>query len=180
MSDIININIDSKHVQNAMNRKNGIKSKRTCTNNWEKEDKEFLLNIDNHYNIIQKMYENNDFKSKDNIIKEFKRKLNSYKNQDQKKGRYIKSEFITINELVNKLKKSDLKCHYCLKKVKLIYENVRDPEQWTLDRLDNNISHTDSNTVIADLRCNLQRRLKDEEKFLCDKQLKIIMLDTPK
>lgn len=177
MDNTITINIESKHIQNAFDKKNGKKAKRIIMGNWDQDIKKYSLNIDNHINIVDNLEKGIDFPAKKNILKELKKKLDSYKNQDIKKKRYIQDEFITMSQLISKLKFSELKCHYCLKKTKLIYEDVRDQNQWTLDRLNNNIAHTNENTVICDLKCNLQRRVKDEEKFLCDKQLKIIMLD---
>ena len=47
-------------------------------------------------------------------------------------------------------------------------------EQWTLDRIDNNINHSESNVIIACLKCNLQRRCQNKDKFLFTKQLKIV------
>ena len=177
MENIITINFQGKNIKNALDKKNGIKSKRGSLIKWDNNTKEFLLNEKNHINIINNLYENNDLNGKEYITKELKKKIDSYKTQDIKKKRYNEDIFISLNELIYKLKKSELKCHYCLKKVKLVYENVRDPEQWTLDRIDNNICHTDDNTVVADLKCNLQRRLKDDKKFLCDKQLTITMIN---
>ena len=47
----------------------------------------------------------------------------------------------------------------------LIYENVREPKQWTLDRIDNSIGHNTENVVISCLSCNLKRRTMDDKKF---------------
>ena len=46
-------------------------------------------------------------------------------------------------------------------------------EQWTLERLDNSLGHTDNNTVIACMKCNLARRCRSREKFMAYKQLVI-------
>ena len=177
MNDTITINFDSKNIKNALNKKNGEKSKRTNTMKWDIETKKYLFSEENHINILDDLYNNRDFTGKDNLLGELKKKMDSYKNQDIKKNRYQCTSFITMDELIFKLKNSQLKCHYCLKDVKLIYENVRDPKQWTLDRIDNNKCHTNENTVVADLCCNLQRRVKDEKKFKCDKQLVITMVE---
>ena len=56
----------------------------------------------------------------------------------------------------------------------LIYENVREPRQWTLDRIDNSIGHNTENVVISCLSCNLKRRTMDDKKFKFSKQMKII------
>ena len=56
----------------------------------------------------------------------------------------------------------------------ILYKRVREDYQWTLDRIDNNIGHTCDNTIIACLKCNLQRRRINKGAFLFTKQLKII------
>ena len=56
----------------------------------------------------------------------------------------------------------------------LLYKNVREPKQWTLDRIDNNKPHNTDNVVIACLKCNLERRRRDDKKFLMSKQMKIM------
>ena len=58
--------------------------------------------------------------------------------------------------------------------MKLFYKKVRDMEQWTLDRIDNNLPHQDDNVIVSCLKCNLQRRQQNKDKFLFTKQLKII------
>ena len=55
--------------------------------------------------------------------------------------------------------------------MKLFFEKVRDEEQWTLDRINNYDEHSNENTIVCCLKCNLQRRRKNSEKFLFTKQL---------
>ena len=55
----------------------------------------------------------------------------------------------------------------------LIYENVRQMNQWTLDRIDNNLGHNSDNVLISCLECNLKRKDMNKDKFLFTKQLKI-------
>ena len=56
----------------------------------------------------------------------------------------------------------------------IFYNKVRDMEQWTLDRIDNDLNHSCENVVICCLRCNLQRRCQNKDKFLFTKQLRIV------
>jgi len=53
----------------------------------------------------------------------------------------------------------------------ILFDKVRDKDQWTLDRINNYDDHNDLNTVICCLECNLQRRRKNSEKFKFSKQL---------
>ena len=117
-------------------------------------------------------------KDKKNMIyREINKKMNGYKNQDVKKQIYNEKELITLEETMEKLVISKLKCHYCLQNTHILYTRNRDETQWTLDRIDNNLCHSNENTVIACLKCNLQRRCQDAKKFTFTKQLRIAKMD---
>ena len=62
-------------------------------------------------------------------------------------------------------------CYYCREKCCLVSEKKRDKKQWTLDRINNYDEHSNNNTIICCLECNLQRRRKNSEKFLFTKKL---------
>ena len=51
----------------------------------------------------------------------------------------------------------------------ILYNKVRDLDQWTLDCIDNDINHSQENVVVSCLRCNLQRRCQNKDKFLFTK-----------
>ena len=106
-------------------------------------------------------------------IKELEKKITGYKGQDIKKDIYDKDNLITLEEVIEKLVSSKLKCFYCSSNILILYKNVREPTQWTLDRKDNELGHTCDNTLIACLKCNLQRRVTTMEKFDFTKKLKI-------
>lgn len=107
------------------------------------------------------------------LKREFEKKINGYKNQDINKEIYDNTLLISLQDVIEKLVASKLKCFYCKKQVLILYKNVRDLNQWTLDRIDNDLCHSNSNTLISCLKCNLQRRSRDMEKFKFTKQLKI-------
>lgn len=107
------------------------------------------------------------------LSQELAAKLNGYKQQDVKKKLYDASSFITIEQLRLKLIDELLVCVFCGTQVKLLYDKVRDDAQWTLDRVDNDVGHSDSNTRISCLKCNLQRRRMDYDKFHWTKNLTI-------
>lgn len=133
-----------------------------------------LLNI---YFLNDTILNNDNYNKNDYILKllrsELIKKINSYKNQDLSKNIYNSNTIISLNDVVEKLVSSKLKCYYCLKNVLLFYKNVRDDFQWTLDRVDNDKDHSNDNTIISCLKCNLQRRRRDKDIFLFSKQLKI-------
>ena len=73
MDDTITINFDSKNIKNALNKKNGEKSKRTNTMKWDIETKNYLFSEENHINILDDLYNNRDFTGKDNLLGELKK-----------------------------------------------------------------------------------------------------------
>jgi len=92
-------------------------------------------------------------------------KVNGYKQQDIRRELFDQELLISAEETLSKLEESRLTCHYCSKEVKIVYHKVRDPKQWSLDRIDNDKCHSDENTVIACLYCNLKRRRMKSEVF---------------
>jgi len=107
------------------------------------------------------------------LERELQKKIQGYKSQDIKRNIYDQKQLISYMEVVEKLVASKLKCAYCTQFVYVLYKDVRDPTQWTLDRKDNTIGHSQNNTVICCLKCNLQRRRIDDDKFMFTKRLKI-------
>jgi hypothetical protein len=107
------------------------------------------------------------------VKQELENKRNGYKQQDIKKNIYNMHLLITFDEMVEKLVISKLKCSYCSIGVLLLYKNVREPCQWTLDRKYNDDCHSNENTLISCLKCNLERRVKNIDKFTFTKKLRI-------
>ena len=150
---------------------NNVKDKkRQVSSKWNDE----LLDSIKHQNYINMIYLNQNFEYKDLIIKELKNKINGYKNQDKKRNILNEEKLIKLDELVEKLLISKFKCYYCKCKCLLMYNNVREKKQWTLDRLDNDIGHYNSNVVISCLECNLKKRRMNDDDFKFIKQMKII------
>jgi hypothetical protein len=107
------------------------------------------------------------------IKSELIHKIQGYKGQDIRKEIHDSKTLISLEEVVFKLCECKLSCFYCTKPLQVLYKNVREPLQWTLDRLDNSLGHTKENTCVACLKCNLQRRVMDVDKFTFTKKLKI-------
>jgi len=124
--------------------------------------------------LLNRLYLNEHYEGCKFVEKEIKRKLLSYKNQDNKNEIYDVNYFISYEDTVEKLVISKLKCFYCRNDCKLMYENVREKKQWTLDRTDNDEGHNKNNVVICCLECNLKRGTMDDEKFKFAKQMRII------
>ena len=101
-------------------------------------------------------------------------KLYSYRQQDIKKNLYEADAFISLSDTLSLLRECNLVCAYCNECVFVLYENVRDPKQWSLDRIDNDLGHNSGNVMIACLQCNLKRRRINMSSFLFTKQMKLV------
>ena len=110
------------------------------------------------------------------IITVLKQKYSSYKSQDKHSNKYDPEQHITYEQMIEKIYKSKLKCYYCTCDVSILYNKKRLKSQWTLERLDNNLRHYNTNTCIACLDCNLKRRTDNYEYFKNSKQNIIIKI----
>lgn len=111
---------------------------------------------------------------------EIAKKLSGYKQQDLAKNKFNREEFIGFNEVVRKLLKSNLLCFYCTQPILVWYKQSRENMQWTLERIDNKIGHTNDNVEISCLLCNIRRRCMYSEKFRFTKQLKVCRVEEDK
>ena len=164
------ITINGKRNIDAIN--NTKDTVRLTSIKWD--NKSYLLQKNKQQNLINQLYLGEKFQGYDNVKREIKKKLNSYKNQDIKKEKYNNKLFITYDNLIEKIVISKLLCYYCKKNCILMYENVREDMQWTLDRINNNEGHNTNNVVICCLKCNLKRRTTNDKHFKFAKQMKII------
>ena len=128
-------------------------------------------NYDEQLLCLQKLLNGEVFDEKKYFIQALKNKLDSYKQQDKKKTYDTYDDFITLENIIDKLVAYNMKCYYCNNKTLILFKNLRDDYQWTLDRLNNYDEHSNANTIICCLKCNLQRRRKNSEKFKFTKQL---------
>ena len=124
--------------------------------------------------MIENLYNIKEFENKNALVKDIKTKLASYAQQDKLKNIFSCNDFITYKEVIDMLYKCELTCYYCSNKVKLIYKYKRMPQQWKLDRINNNKGHIKNNLVISCLQCNLQRRCLNSDKYLFTKTLNIV------
>ena len=145
---------------------------RVETKTWGLNDDE-LLHIKQLTSLQQlSIVENSKYKSK--LVSHIKHKLCGYKQQDILKKKLNEEEFVSFEEVIELLKKSDLKCCYCSNEVYILYEKVREIKQWSLDRINNDIGHNKGNLVIACLECNLKRRRTNKDAFMFTKNMVII------
>lgn len=109
------------------------------------------------------------------ISKEIINKISGYKSQDKVSNH--DTTLIQYDEVLEKLLESGITCIYCKKIVKISYEMVRDPRQWTLDRIDNDIGHSNFNTVISCLSCNIKRKRIDKQIFEESQNITVVKHD---
>jgi len=101
-------------------------------------------------------------------------KITGYRHQDLIKKRLNEDKLVNLEEVLDIMKESNMNCYYCKQKVFLLYEVVRESNQWTLDRINNDIGHNSGNCVLACLKCNLKRKRTGADAFLFTKQLNIV------
>ena len=109
----------------------------------------------------------------DKMIQQINRKINSYKQQDKAKNLFNHEKIINCDQVIELLKSCKFICYYCRELVHILYKNVRESKQWTLERIDNDFGHNSDNVVIACLDCNLHRRTMYHERYVFTKQLVI-------
>lgn len=110
------------------------------------------------------------------MTQEINKKIESYKTQDKLKNRDME-HFIEFRDIEEMLKK-EMICHYCRENIFVLYKLKLDKKQWTLDRIDNNLAHKKTNVVLSCLKCNLERRCVDKEKYIFTKNLNIVKKDS--
>ena len=140
--------------------------KRLESKKWENISYFKDMDMKKQIELLNRLYLNEEYEGRKFVEREVQRKLASYKTQDLKNEKY--------DDTLEKLVISKLKCYYCKCECKLMYENVREKKQWTLDRTDNDEGHNKNNVVICCLECNIKRGTLDDEKFKFAKQMKII------
>jgi hypothetical protein len=151
------------------------KSKRVITNDTKWKFSEEDLLYENQFKIlceVQREYDSENPYQKW-MVSQIKHKIYGYSFQDGNKDKFSEAEFVDLSNVLQKLVDCKMECFYCKKKVKLLYEFVREECQWTLERIDNQLGHNTNNVEIACLECNLRRRTMYHERFVFTKQFSI-------
>ena len=98
-------------------------------------------------------------------------KIAGYKYQDVLKTRWTPQGFVDLDDVLTLLCDCHLACFYCHAPTSVLYKEVRDPRQWTLERINNDLGHVRGNVQIACLTCNLRRRTLYHERYILTKQM---------
>lgn len=110
------------------------------------------------------------------VLTQIGAKVSGYRYQDTRKGKLDVDRLVTREDVVALIRAEAFRCCYCHRPVKIVYEHVRDPEQWTLDRIDNSRGHDRDNVLLCCLTCNLRRRCTHSERFALAKSIQTIKL----
>lgn len=105
------------------------------------------------------------------VEQQIRRKMQGYKAQDIEKHLWDVTQFVDYEYILELLVQSQMNCVYCRKPTMVLYTYVREPKQWTLERMDNSLGHIRGNVQIACLTCNLRRRTMKQERYLLTKQM---------
>jgi len=178
MSELKIINIQFKdpneNKNTNVNEKQSKKRAITTTALWKANEKD--ISVEKQQDYIKELKTNHIQST--NICKvisrQIKQKISGYRNQDILKNKLEKEKFISFEKTITLLDDCKLSCYYCKEQVLVLYENVREPKQWSLDRLDNDFGHNVGNVVISCLSCNLRRKTMYHERFAFTKQLNIV------
>uniref|UniRef100_A0A6C0B751 HNH endonuclease n=1 Tax=viral metagenome TaxID=1070528 RepID=A0A6C0B751_9ZZZZ len=155
------------------------KQKRVITGETKWSFNEDELTYANQLILINQIY-NNKIENKPHcalIKSQINGKISGYRGQDIDKDKYNENLFIDEDYVIEQLINCSNKCYYCRGPVSILYEYVRAPQQWSLDRLDNKFGHNKGNCVIACLSCNLRRKTMHHERYVFTKQIDIKKID---
>lgn len=124
--------------------------------------------------VINKLYLDEEQEMSQVFKREIKKKIMGYRNQDFKKKLIDLNMLISLEQTIDLLMRSKLKCFYCNDLCELVYKTIFSKKQWTLDRINNNNGHNYDNVVISCLECNVKRGNMDSERFKRGKNIKIV------
>jgi len=117
-------------------------------------------------------------KTSEFVLTQISNKISGYRSQDTEKELLNLDLLVSKADVLELMKSSCLSCYYCKEGTLVLYEYVRDPKQWTLERLDNSRGHNRDNVVLSCLRCNLRRRTMHSDRYLQTKAMsKIVKID---
>ena len=167
--------VEKSQDKKVKSQKEKVKRQVTETNRWTKFAD--LLG-DTQTRIISNLYNNcvaDEEKELATIIsQQIGHKIYGYKAQDLEKGLYCAEKFVDFPKILEMFADCSMACFYCKNPVLVLYEYVREPKQWTVERIDNHFGHNKDNIAIACLNCNLHRRTMYHERYMFTKNLNIV------
>ena len=148
------------------------KPERKVSEKWKID--ESLFTNKKQIEFINKIYLGEEGEEELWVKREIKKKIYGYKNQDLTKKIINLNKLISLDQTVERLVESKLKCFYCKENCDLVYKDILARKQWTLDRINNNEGHNYDNVVISCYECNIKRGNMNSERFKRGKEIKIV------
>lgn len=110
-----------------------------------------------HRDYLMEKNKENHKKGRSKLDMIIKEKIRSSKRLDKINERHydINEEYVTMDWIKEELKNQNNECIYCLKEMKLINFEPYDPDQFTIDRINNNYAHLKDNCTLSCLNCNI-------------------------
>jgi len=164
------INITGKRNIDKINKVE--RPERKDTQNWSFDESFYTYN--KQIEIVNNMYLDNSQEHEIVLKREIEKKIRGYRNQDMQKKLIDLNKLISLDQTIELLVVSKLKCFYCKENCSLLYKNIFEKKQWTLDRINNNEGHNHDNVVISCLDCNIKRGDMDSERFKKGKEIRIV------
>jgi len=164
------INITGKRNIDKINKVE--RPERKDTQNWSFDESFYTYN--KQIEIVNNMYLDNSQEHEIVLKREIEKKIRGYRNQDMQKKLIDLNKLISLDQTIELLVVSKLKCFYCKEICSLLYKNIFEKKQWTLDRINNNEGHNHDNVVISCLDCNIKRGDMDSERFKKGKEIRIV------
>jgi 5-methylcytosine-specific restriction endonuclease McrA len=158
-----------RNIDKIQNIKNPLRKE---TIKWNLDDSYFTYN--KQIQIINSLYLNQELEQNILAKREISKKITGYKSQDIQKELLDLNRLISLDQAIEKLMISKLKCFYCKENCELLYKNTLAKKQWTLDRVNNDYGHNYDNVVICCLECNIKKGEMDSDRFKQGKDIKII------
>lgn len=93
-------------------------------------------------------------------------KINSHRSYDKNRNFYYEQDFIDFEDIFMKICKQKGKCFYCKTKLKLINYKPYQGNQFSIDRLNSETSHTRINTVVSCLNCNVKKGKTSPHQYI--------------
>jgi 5-methylcytosine-specific restriction endonuclease McrA len=145
---------------------------RRCIDKWKVDDVYFAHN--KQVEIVNSLYVNQPHEYEKIVKREVEKKIGGYKSQDIRNNILDLNRLISLDQVLEKLVVSKMKCCYCKDNCDILYKDVLYKKQWTLDRIDNDYGHNNNNVVICCYECNVKRGDMDYERFKQGKSIKFI------
>ena len=158
------------HFKDKVSHKNKKAREVTKTTNWVMQITKEDLTSASQLLLLENPFDSSN-KKQVFIYSQIKQKINGYRHQDILKQKLNVEKFVDLEFVIQLLFQSNLLCFYCRESVYLLYETVRDPKQWTLERVYNIHGHNKDNVEICCLSCNIKRRTMFHEKYKFTKQI---------